>query len=366
MAKKVDTGDPVAILGAKFSKEYGEGVFTDANEFLDEDRQVIPVSPAIDDVLYGGLLEGTFVSLASEAGVGKTSTALAFAANAMRPEYGARNLYIADVECRMKALNLKTIKGLDLSKVYPIRSTATKIMSGQDYLQAVLDVLKGTERSVVLIDSVSALCPETRLTEGIGGGSVANGARIVADFVSQAMPVVRVRKHIVIGVVHFYANIGKGQHGPDKLEKAGKSWRYFSDVSLSSNQNQGSPWKVGSKEDGRQIGLRIFWRCNKSSLGPVGRTCESFIRFGVGVDRVYEAIIAAKHVGLITDSTWAVLKFMEKMGKEPVKLQGMDKVYKALVANPEWADFLFKELNTIVAMRRQEVFAGSDDEVEGD
>jgi recombination protein RecA len=86
----------------EIQKKYGEGVLMDASFLLDEEKIVIPVSPAIDIALRGGIPEGSVCTFSGKSGSGKSTTALQIAANAQKKEYGSRKIYYADVECRLK------------------------------------------------------------------------------------------------------------------------------------------------------------------------------------------------------------------------------------------------------------------------
>jgi RecA/RadA recombinase len=79
-------------------------------------RQVIPVSPAIDLGLGGGIREGSFVQMAGDPKSGKTTTAVQFAANCQKEEYGSRPVYYYDVEGRFGTNALDGIEGIGQRK----------------------------------------------------------------------------------------------------------------------------------------------------------------------------------------------------------------------------------------------------------
>ena len=68
-------------------KDYGSDIILSANAIIDRKSIVIPVSPALDLVLQGGIPEGSFVVFTGQPKCGKTTTSLAFAATAQKEEY---------------------------------------------------------------------------------------------------------------------------------------------------------------------------------------------------------------------------------------------------------------------------------------
>jgi predicted ATP-dependent serine protease len=108
--------------------EFGEGVFIDANMIKERRKTVIPVSPAINYIFGGGISSGSWVTFTGRAKLGKTTTALHFAAKAQRPEYGGRTVYYIDAEGRLKNRDISGIPGLDLSPDKFVLFRPTKII----------------------------------------------------------------------------------------------------------------------------------------------------------------------------------------------------------------------------------------------
>ena len=63
-------------------KDFGDNIIVSAASVVDKKSVIIPVSPAIDMVLNGGIPEGSFVVLTGQPKCGKTTTSLTFAATA--------------------------------------------------------------------------------------------------------------------------------------------------------------------------------------------------------------------------------------------------------------------------------------------
>src|SRR4051812_27823631 len=90
----------------ELEKDFGKGVMIKGNEIVDRQKKIIPVSPALDYILGGGVPEGTWGVLTGKYKSGKSSISLHFAGNCQKPENGSRNVYYLNVEGRLKKRDL--------------------------------------------------------------------------------------------------------------------------------------------------------------------------------------------------------------------------------------------------------------------
>ncbi len=343
-------------FAASLIKKYADGVMVGGQSILDEDVQIVPLSPALDTLIGGGVPEGSWINFSSKPGVGKTTTALHFAATCQRPEYGARDVYYLDIEGRLKKRNLKGIKGLNLDKFYAIRSTEDKILSGQDFLTIGEEILKNNKRIVLILDSYSSICHEKELLEGIGTSTRgAGGYQLLSGFCRQMSQVVPVMKHFVVGIIQMMAN--PSGYGAAMQEKGGNSIIYQADVFLRAKSME--PILNGTK----QVGQTVTWQCIKAALhgGFTGAMAESHIKYGIGIDVIREIMTFAIDIGLITKSgSWFVCEYMqnhldvlkvEKWDDDARKLcrfQGETKLYDQLDSHPVWYELLKKSISSIM------------------
>lgn len=364
MAKKKEKEEELAPGEEKdivkdILKKYGKGIIAGGNEVISNKRQIISLSPALDLLLNGGIPEGSWLALSSKSGVGKTITALQLAANCQKPENGSRKVYYLDIEGRLEDKHLYGVKGLDISDTmfHRIRSTEDKILSGQDFLQIGEDILKNTKRSVLIIDSYSTLCHENELLGGIGTSTRGSGGyQLLAAFCRQMCQVVPVKKHIVIGIAQLMAN--PSGYGAALQEKGGNSIMYGADTWL---RAKGMEFIDGP--NGKPIGQKIRWQTVKTALNGavVGAEAESYLTFGIGLDKLREMIQFAYDVGLIEVSgAWYYCNFLrnhlELTGfKEwnddaikATKFHGELKLYAALEANPKWQEVLEKDIKELL------------------
>ncbi len=157
--------------------------------------------------------------------------------------------------------------------------------------------------------------------------------------------VIPVNRTILLGITHLISNTSG--MGAQYTERAARMWLYAKDYDLRTIMK--TAWKSGES----QIGLQVKWACNTSKSGPPGMTIDTFLRFGVGFDRLYEVINLGAAVNLIKKSgSWMQLAYLGKdehkhlleEGEEPPKVQGMEKVYALLNDHPEWAKVLEQEV----------------------
>lgn len=281
-----------------------------------------------------------------------TSTALSFAAQCQKPENGGRHVYYLNIEGRLKEMNLKGTHGLDLDKMTIFRSTPDKILTAKDYLTLAMKAISSHPGSLIIIDSVSALCDEKEMDEGIGYENRGAGNKIFAGFCRQAANLVPIRNCIVWAIMHLtQSQTGYGGF----VEKGSRTLQYQADVQMRVKFDR--PWKVGAAGSEKQIGQQVHWLIESCALGPPGMEVDSYIRYGVGVDHVFEAINLGVQLGLVGKAgAWMSLDFMERhlglMGADKwndeaikkTKTQGAEKLYKLLQDNPTWVAALETEI----------------------
>jgi protein RecA len=309
-------------------KKYGEGVLIDASFLIEEKKDIIPLSPACDIALGGGIPEGSLVTFSGQSGSGKTTSALALAANGQKKEHGSRTIVYGDVEHRLKKLNLQGIHGLsiDNDKFKVIRSTQDKILSAEDHLNIMISLIKEIKGGIFILDSSSALCAMSEMIEDVKANGRASGPKLLAAFCRQIAPIISVNKSVVIIIQHLIADTSG--YGSGYVEDGGQKLKYQADVKMRIKYT--TAWKTGSGENETRVGQILHWQITKSSLGPPVDAFDSYLRYGYGLDGVTEIISLGCDIGLITKGgSWFTLDYL----KDKPKLQGQEKVYAYLKDN---------------------------------
>ena len=327
-------------LDKALKKQYGIDVISPASNIIDKEARVVSISPRIDALTNGGFPEGTFITLSGNSGCGKTTLALHYAAKCQSKEYGEREIYFLNVEGRLKKINLQGIPNLNLEKFHVIGSSKKMILSAQDYLQIAENIIKDIENCVIIIDSYAALSHEKEQTGDVGMSTRgAGGYSILAQFFRQICNIVPLMKSNVIGTNHLMANIGSPYGG--LMEKGGTAIPFHSDIRLRAKTFQ--PWRVGG-EDSKIIGQITTWSCLKSALGAGCGEIESYIRYGKGIDELFELISTAKEFGLIEISgAWHYFKYDENQ-----KAHGAEKAYQLLATDEKLRNKLYAKLKEML------------------
>lgn len=333
------------------NEKYGEGHMVDGDEYISKPQMVIPFGPVFDVLTSGGIQEGSFVGFAGKEKTGKTTSILSFAAQCQKPEYGSRPVFYFKIEGRLSRKHTQEIEGLITSKpLFNIfQSEEGRILSAQDQLNEALNIVKTVPGSVIILDSLSALTDQKEIDGGIGFESRGGGAKLLNQFLRLAKDILPVNRVIVIGVGHMMANVtGRGQK--QWLEKGSQYWRHQCDYLFSSTYSK--PWTIQST--GKQIGLETQWLCMNTPLGSPGKKMTGYLRFGVGVDRIFELLSLGRMGGLIHGKGWYYLAYLKnhksefvdkvKLNDSVPKAQGDEAVYRLLKQNPEYAELLRQDL----------------------
>lgn len=319
-------------------REYGEGVMVSGEDVRDNPLITIPMSPSMDSILGGGIMEGSWVGITGAPKTCKTSVALCLAKSAQQPRYGSRPVFYAKIEGRLSLALLKGTAGLDLSpkKFTVIQSSAKKILDAQTYLTILSNIIATVPNAFIIIDSISALCDEREMTDGVGTETRGGGAKLFSQFCRLNNQTVPIRNTIVVGITHLINNTSG--MGAQKVERAAEMWKYQCDYQLRTVSK--TPWKVGE----RQIGYQVKWDCKTSRTGPPGLTIDSFVRFGHGIDELYELLQFAMATGAVKKSgAWLSFEFLKDQmcdGDKVPQFQGGEKACEALKKNAEWAQSL--------------------------
>jgi len=337
------------------------GVLIGAEFLLDKPPSIIPVSPAADLKLGGGIPGGSWVAFSGNPKCGKTTLALHIIAKAQA--LGRTTFYI-DVEHRLKQMHLTGIKGLKLAKkpgdtsgLQLIRSTRERILSAEELMTAAGNLLKDHPGCVMVIDSTSALCSAGEMNSDVTGKGRALGPRILAEFCRMAGPVVPVNDCVVISIQHLITNTSG--YGATYMADSGRKIQYQGDVMQQCKSVK--PWLEGDKQIGQQVEWKVLW----SALGPPGATIINWLRYGVGIDEVAEVIDIGLDFGLISKGgAWydipyfqnlehkAILDFVkdkdDKEKEKAFKFQGRAKLCALLTENEIFHTLLYDQIRAMI------------------
>lgn len=321
-------------VGKALKKKYGD-IFSYASDIIDNEKQIISVSPQLDIGLSGGIPEGSWVIISGAPKIGKSTLALTICAEAQKT---GKTCYYIDAEGRSQKKILTGIKGLNPNKLVVLKSQQGNIKSAEEWLSLAEELIKSEPDIVVVIDSASAMCSSSELdAEEITAAMRNNGPKLLASFTRKLANVVPVQNTIIIIIQHLIANTSG--YGKKYFEDGGNKIQYQADVKIRGRSQQ--KWE----EKGKQIGQKVQWDIDVSALGAPGQTVEGYIRYGLGVDKEWEIIDLAASLGLIDKSgAWFELAFLD----EPIKLQGQQKVWDHLQSSPVDMALLQKKIKELL------------------
>lgn len=319
-------------------KEFGN-VLHEAAFITERPKQIISVSPKIDIALGGGVPEGCLFIMTGPEKVGKTVTALSFAANAQKQN---RYAYFGNIEGRLKKRDLLGIHGLSLDKRHfrEIGSEEGNILTGEDYLAIFDKIVHNHPKSVGIIDSFSALAAEGEITGSLKDVQVMSIQKTQAKWCRRIGNVLPINNVTIVGITHQMANVSSFGSRKTKTEKSGTALKYQVDVKLEASHNE--PIKQGKT----QIGQKIHWKIATSAIGPPGAKVTSTLKYGRGIWREYEIAELVSDFGMVKKSgTWLILSDNEKF-------QGLPKFAEYLENAPERCDELEKEIFDMLDIER--------------
>lgn len=260
-----------------------------ASSIMDKQREIIKWSPALNDILGGGLSTGSFVILTGNYKVGKTAAALHFGGKAQALGY---KVYYINVEHRLSRRDLESsIIDQDEEKLQIIQSSEDSILTAEDFIATVENKIRNEQSRIFIFDSLSQLCAEDLMTADIRDRYRDSTPLLLSRFVKRIAAPIDINNHIFIGIVHEIANQGPGM--ATKIEASGRKIQYAANFKVKACYS--SKWEEGDQ----RVGQVIHWQCIYSAIGPPDRKAEGSLRYGYGLDEEKELVDFACSTGVI-------------------------------------------------------------------
>jgi recombination protein RecA len=327
-------------------KQFGD-VFTNGNFLKNKVRQLIPVSPALDYTLGGGIHEGSFCVVTGPPKVGKTTMCLDFAGTAQKYECDltpgeVRHVYFFSVEGRLKPRDIAGISSLNLDHFTAIESKPGNILNAEKFIEIAETLINTKPGCIFVLDSFSALCTAGEMTAEIGDRYRADSPLLLARFCRRISNILPINKCILLGVTHRIANQGGGGPGKSEFtEASGQKVQYGLDIKLKALYAE--PYLDGEV----QVGQKVHWVCTSTSTNQApNRKCESLLRYGYGLDKEWELIQLCKDLGLVqVAGSWLTLP-------DGSKFQGAEKACQALKDNPAIFDSVHEQYRSLLGFEK--------------
>lgn len=276
----------------KIEKLIGKNIIVGGDLIQKEHRQIIPLGPALDVGLCGGIPEGSWVVISGPPKYGKTTTMMSFAANCQKPEFGNRNVYYGSIEGRFGPQNLQ-IDGLitESPRFNLIRSTKDHILTAEEFLQIFEIAIRDDPGCLVIIDSYSALCTASETSKDFSANLRSDAPKLLMNFCRKMSQLVPLNKCIVMGVTKRIANTSG--FGSPWSEAGGNGIQFQESVKISLKKRE-----YVVDPDGSTIGQKVLWKIEDSALGPPNGEVESIIKYGKGIYKAAEIGMLALSMNL--------------------------------------------------------------------
>lgn len=326
-------------------KKFGKDIFFAGDRLLEEEKQIISVSPALDIALGGGIPLGSFVVITGKPKIGKSSLCLHIAKNAQ--ELGIKTYYLS-VEGRLKKRDIQGIEGLktDKDSFEVIASQKGNILYAEDYLDILNSYAEVKENSVFIVDSISQLCSKARKANTIGDRFRDDVPLFLADMTKRLSNLLPVNNNIVICITHLIANQG-GMSKREYNEASGNKVQYQADVKLKALYSEA--YKIGEE----QVGQIVHWECENNALNVAPhKKAQSLLRYGYGIDKEYEILNMCISIGIINQGgAWITIPKSICGQENDLKLHGQEKARTFLVQNQDILNIIYDKLKESLGIK---------------
>jgi recombination protein RecA len=289
MSKLAERMKALAQAVGAIEKQFGKGSIMRLGEEGEAPRvAVIPSgSIGLDLALgVGGYPRGRVVEIFGPESSGKTTLALHAIAEAQRA--GGVAAFI-DAE---HALDVGYARKLGVSLGDLLVSQPD---TGEQALEIAEQLVRSGACDLVVVDSVAALVPKSEIEGEMGDAHMGVQARLMSQALRKLTAVVSRNQSTVVFINQIRMKIGVVFGNPETTT-GGHALKFYASVRLDIR-------RIGHVKDGEQVvGSRTRVKVVKNKVAPPFREAEFDVRYGVGVDRVVEAVDLAVERGLVEKS----------------------------------------------------------------
>jgi recombination protein RecA len=330
MSKLAERMKALAQAVSAIEKQFGKGSVMRLGEAGDAPPvAVIPSgSIGLDLALgVGGYPRGRVVEIFGPESSGKTTLTLHAIAEAQRA--GGVAAFI-DAE---HALDVGYARRLGVN-------VAELLVSQPDTGEQALEIAEQLVRSgacdLLVVDSVAALVPRAEIEGEMGDAHMGVQARLMSQALRKLTAVVSRNQSTVIFINQMRMKIGVVFGNPETTT-GGQALKFYASVRLDIR-------RTGTLKDGEQVvGSRTRVKVVKNKVAPPFREAEFDVRYGVGVDRLAEAVDLGVERGIVEKSGAHFSLDGERIG------QGRERATEWLREHPAALESLVARLATSAA-----------------
>jgi recombination protein RecA len=193
--------------------------------------------------------------------------------------------------------------------------------TGEQALEITEQLVRSSACDLVVIDSVAALVPRAEIEGEMGDAHMGLQARLMSQALRKLTAVVSRNQSTVVFINQIRMKIGVVFGNPETTT-GGHALKFYASVRLDIR-------RTGQLKEGESVvGSRTRVKVVKNKVAPPFREAEFDIRYGVGVDRLAEAVDIGVERGLIGKSGAHFSLGGEQIG------QGRERAAEWLKGNP--------------------------------
>lgn len=222
----------------------------------------------------GGLPRGRIVEIYGPESSGKTSLALSVVSQVQK--MGGEAVYV-DVENALD-LDYASRLGVDVGKM-----VLSQPQSAEEALNLVQKFVESGISSVVVIDSVAALVPNSENESEIGSSPMASQARLMSQAMRKMASGINKTNTLVIFINQIRANLAARGYGSPEVTSGGRALKYYASVRVDIR-------RIGKVKDGEEVvGNQVRAKVVKSKVAAPFKSADFCLMFADGIS--YEADI---------------------------------------------------------------------------
>ncbi|MBK5243764.1 MAG: recombinase RecA [Eubacteriaceae bacterium] len=270
----------------------------------------------------GGVPRGRVIEIYGPESSGKTTIALHIIAEAQKT---GGNAAFIDAEHALDPIYARAL-GVDIDNLLVAQPD-----TGEQALEIVEALVRSNAIDVIVIDSVAALVPRAEIDGEMGDSHVGLQARLMSQALRKLAGVIKKSNTSTIFINQLREKIGV-MYGNPETTSGGRALKFYASVRIDVRRIE--TLKKGTE----MIGNRTRAKIVKNKIASPFKQAEFDIMYGKGISREGDLL----DVGVIfeiVDKSGSWFSYMDqRLG------QGRDNSKEFLMANPEVADAIEKEI----------------------
>lgn len=227
----------------------------------------------------GGMARGRIYEVFGPPAGGKTTLAMSVIVQAQRR--GLKSA-VVDAEHAVDPTLFKAM-GANIDDIVIVQA-----FSGEQNLTIAEMLMRSNDVSVVVIDSVSALIPQSEAEAGIDQDFMALLARLMSKALRRLVPVANETETLLIFINQIRQNIGSW--GNPETTSGGEALNFYSTGRISVRGAEFKKNRLVEPVSGDVIGHNTKFEVVKNKLAPPFRSAEVPLIYGLGYDNHWEVL----------------------------------------------------------------------------